>query len=51
VLHALTSRRSDPTLLAHESVVRASVMKLTPRQRTKVAEDILSMFLTLSGGL
>jgi hypothetical protein len=29
----------------------ASVRKLTPRQRRKIGEDILSMFVSVSGGL
>jgi hypothetical protein len=34
-----------------ESGIEASVHKLTPRQRRKIAEEILSMFVALSGGL
>ncbi len=34
-----------------DSVHAASVRKLTPRQRTKIAENILDIYVAVSGGL
>jgi hypothetical protein len=34
-----------------DSVAAASVRSLTPRQRTKIAEDILDIYVAVSGGL
>lgn len=48
VVHALTKH---PRRWESESASYAAVLKLTPRQRAKIAADILDMFVTLSGRL
>jgi hypothetical protein len=40
-----------PDLYHWESGITFSVRKMTPRQRAKAAQDILDLFVELSGGL
>jgi len=61
VVDALTEHPAPPHWVAAQSRlgsagvlfsgIGASVRKLTPRQRRKIAEEILSLFVALSGGL
>jgi hypothetical protein len=51
VVHMLTKHRAEFEHSDYDSGIITSVGRLTPQQRAEIAADILSMFVTLSGGI